>query len=172
MSVDGSAGARKPIWPLRQTVSQAKGAARGSTFYGIGSPSAKGTIGYYMKKGQPGPGFMHVPSSRDSRWFKQMTSEQKVRTIFNGKTQTYWKVKSTGVRNEAWDCRVYALAALHGLYAHGVLPPLARAGSAVPGKSSPAVDDEGTPVAAPRTNVERKAQRTPRRRGGGGFFGS
>lgn len=39
---------------------------------------------------------------------------------------------------------------------------IARGGSAVPGKSSPAIDGDGTPVVAPRPQMKRKAQRAPR----------
>jgi len=56
---------------------------------------------------------------RDLDYFRQLTSERPLRRFVKGVAAREWR-KDPGVRNEALDCRVYATAALHGLYASGL----------------------------------------------------
>lgn len=58
-----------------------------------------------------GPGYCHFPSDRETDWFKQITSEKLLTKYIKGYPRREWHLKS-GVRNEALDCRVYALSAL------------------------------------------------------------
>lgn len=75
---------------------------------------------------------MHFPSNRHESWFKQLTAEHRVTiTLPGGKTATYWDKRPGQQRNEALDCRVYALSALHGLRNLRLVANLA-AGAAVP----------------------------------------
>ncbi|MCX5619911.1 phage terminase large subunit family protein [Bombella pollinis] len=57
-----------------------------------------------------GPGYMHVPDTREEEWFNQLTAESLV-TRKGNVNRREW-VKSSKARNEALDCRVYAYAAL------------------------------------------------------------
>jgi len=57
------------------------------------------------------PGYCHFPSDYDRRYFEKLYSEDMVtETDRMGRTRRFWKVKG---RNEALDCRVYALGALY-----------------------------------------------------------
>ncbi len=59
------------------------------------------------------PGFCHFPISEthDEKFFKMLTAEKKVLKFSRGK-RIYVYACPSGKRNEALDCRVYALAAL------------------------------------------------------------
>jgi phage terminase large subunit GpA-like protein len=55
---------------------------------------------------------------RDREYFTQLCSERITVKHTNGFRVPCW-VKSPTARNEAFDCRVYALTALQGVYQHG-----------------------------------------------------
>lgn len=59
---------------------------------------------------EPGPGYCHFPAGRDADWFRQLTVEKLVTRYVKGFPVREWH--KTEERNEALDCRVYALAAL------------------------------------------------------------
>lgn len=66
---------------------------------------------------EPGPGYCHFPDNYpdrfDETYFKQLTSERLVTDKSRvGKAKLVWKI-GEGRRNEALDCRVYALLALN-----------------------------------------------------------
>lgn len=58
-----------------------------------------------------GPGYCHTPSDRQEDWYKQITAEKMVTRYVKGQPVREWH-KPDRARNEALDCRVYALAAL------------------------------------------------------------
>lgn len=58
-----------------------------------------------------GPGYCHTPADRDAEWYKQLTAEKLVTRYVKGQPVREWH-KPDKARNEALDCRVYALAAL------------------------------------------------------------
>lgn len=58
-----------------------------------------------------GPGYCHTPNDRDAEWYKQITAEKLVTRYVKGQPVREWH-KPDRARNEALDCRVYALAAL------------------------------------------------------------
>jgi phage terminase large subunit GpA-like protein len=66
-----------------------------------------------------GAGVSHFPKDREYFWYAGLVSERPVRKYAGGVARMEWIV-DRGVRNEPLDCRVYATAALHGLYAHGL----------------------------------------------------
>ena len=69
---------------------------------------------------RPGPGYCHFPDDRDGSWFDQLTAEKLIIRRRNGRDVFEWrKIRD---RNEALDCRIYALAALRLL-----APDFARA---------------------------------------------
>lgn len=76
----------------------------------IGVDTAKEVIYSRLKQLNAGPGYCHFPMSYDEDYFLQLTAERKVRRYVKGFAKVEWeKVRP---RNEALDCRVYALAAL------------------------------------------------------------
>ena len=59
----------------------------------------------------PGAGYCHFPEGRDEEFFEQITGEKLITRYRKGFPYREWH--KTRERNEALDCRVYALAALH-----------------------------------------------------------
>jgi phage terminase large subunit GpA-like protein len=68
---------------------------------------------------ESGPGYCHFPMIRDAEYFKQLTAEAVVTRFHKGRPIREWKKRDSD-RNEALDCRVYALAALQGLISMGL----------------------------------------------------
>lgn len=58
----------------------------------------------------PGPGYCHFPITRAPEWYEQLTAETLITRMRRGFPVREWH--KTAPRNEALDCRVYALAAL------------------------------------------------------------
>ena len=76
----------------------------------VGSDTAKDLIYGRLKIEEPGPGFMHFPLGYDAEYFAQLTAEKVVVKYTRGfQTRVYVKARA---RNEALDCRIYAVAAL------------------------------------------------------------
>lgn len=131
MGTDGKAGTRKTIWPVGGRMSVKKGGrSAGSVFFGVGGQSAKDRFADQIKVPAPGPGYVHVPTGRPDRWFDQLAAEIKVKVEIGGRTAYYWKKKHEGIRNEALDCRVYAICALEGLRAMGLISALSAPSAA------------------------------------------
>lgn len=80
--------------------------------FSIGTDTAKEMIYSRLKITDPGFGYCHFPSKYDEQYFKQLTAEKCVTRYNKGFAVRKWE-KPSGRRNEALDCRVYALAALH-----------------------------------------------------------
>lgn len=85
---------------------------------GVGTNIAKDAIFAHLKLTKPGEGYCHFPQGYPDEYFKQLTSEKKVRKLKkfdkndpHGRSQ--WTYKKIRPRNEALDCRVYAYAMLH-----------------------------------------------------------
>ncbi len=76
----------------------------------IGVDTAKSSVYARMKIEEPGPGYMHFPFHYDEEYFAQLTAEKIVTRFRHGHPYREW-VK-TRPRNDALDCRVYAMAAL------------------------------------------------------------
>ena len=126
-------GSARPIWPKRPTK-----AAKGKvSLFTIGVDAAKEAIYGRLKVMEPGAGYCHFPMDRDLAYFEQMTAERLRTKYSSGFPRRYWW-KPDGKRNEALDCRVYAYAALHGLFSMGLnlnrradaLPPPMESGKA------------------------------------------
>ena len=77
--------------------------------------AAKEAIYSRLKIETPGPGFCHFPNERDKVYFDQLTSEVRIPDYSGPAPKFVWRKKAAGDRNEAFDCRVYNLAALKGL---------------------------------------------------------
>ncbi len=78
----------------------------------IGTDTAKQMIFARLKIHQPGPGYCHFPADYPEEYFKQLTAERIQTKFVNGHPVRIW-VMPKGRRNEALDCRVYGMAALH-----------------------------------------------------------
>ena len=78
--------------------------------YPVGSDEAKLVVMRRWAIPQPGPGYCHLPLGRDPEWFAQATAEQLRTRYQRGFPVREWF--NTRPRNEAFDCRVYATAAL------------------------------------------------------------
>lgn len=94
---------------------------------------------------------MHFPSNRDETWFRQLTSETRVTRYKDGVPFSKFENPSKA-RNEALDCRVYALSALQLLNINWKK----LAASFLPVESAPTADS--VPV--------KKSNRSPRKSSG------
>ena len=112
------AGQRQPVWPAALPASKHK---QGFKPVVIGVNDAKDTIRARLSKTEPGPGYMHIPASRDIDWLHQLLAERPTIERIAGQLVMKW-VPIPGRANEALDCRVYAYAALQGLKHAGVSP--------------------------------------------------
>lgn len=84
----------------------------GCDLFPIGVDTAKELVYARLQITEPGAGYCHFPISpmHNAEYFAQLTAEKRVPVIKKGFTRYEW-VK-TRARNEALDCRVYALSAL------------------------------------------------------------
>jgi phage terminase large subunit GpA-like protein len=120
--IRGSKIRESPIWPLKS-----RKAAGQYVWFEVGVHAIKDRViprsrllpdtdAAGIVTGYP-PGYCHVPAGRFAEWFEQMRSEVKRGFVLAGRQVLKWvQVRD---RNEALDCRVYAYAALHSLYAAG-----------------------------------------------------
>lgn len=76
----------------------------------VGVDEAKLSVMRRLAVQVPGPGYCHAPIDRDPDWFHQLTAEKLVTRYVKGFPVREWH--KTRPRNEAFDCRVYAYAAL------------------------------------------------------------
>ncbi|MGF1464120.1 MAG: phage terminase large subunit family protein [Maricaulaceae bacterium] len=140
-AVKGRAGGGAPPWPHRPTYSK-----RGrQPIYVIGVDGLKETFVTRLSKTDTGPGACHFPLDRHPEYFRQLTVERPITRYKKGKPVREWHLKP-GERNEAFDCRIYAMAALYGLKAFGVTLP-ARSHGAKP------TEDLEPPALAPSPSV-------------------
>lgn len=109
-AVKGMAGAR-PIWPKRASRSKTN-----NIVFSVGVDTAKDAIYGRLRIAGPGPGYVHFPADDafDDQYFAQLTAERVVTRYRQGRPYRVWEV-TKGVRNEALDTFVYALAALKSL---------------------------------------------------------
>jgi phage terminase large subunit GpA-like protein len=78
----------------------------------VGVETAKDTIAGHLAQGEPGPGYCHFPHYYGGGYFDQLLAERPIIKYVKGHRVRTWQLKRSGMRNEALDCRVYALAAL------------------------------------------------------------
>jgi len=84
----------------------------------IGADTLKEVVFTRLGKVDPGPGYVHIPEGREAAWFAEMTAEKPFTKYSKGRAIREWR-KSASDRNEAFDCRVYAAAALESLKSSG-----------------------------------------------------
>lgn len=110
-------GASRPglaAWPHRPSASK----HGKKPMYIIGADTLKEIVFARLAKPEVGPGYVHIPQGRESAWFGEMTAEKPFTKYSKGRAIREWRKKS-GDRNEAFDCRVYAAAALESLKSSG-----------------------------------------------------
>jgi len=115
--IKGVPGFGKPIVEKMQRKQSGKN-ARKVDLFNVAVDEAKQIVMRRLSNDVPGPGYCHIPASRDAEgglsldeWCKQITVEKLVTHYVKGQPVRTWH-KPDKARNEALDCRVYALAAL------------------------------------------------------------
>jgi phage terminase large subunit GpA-like protein len=88
----------------------------------IGVDGIKADIMSWLKLGKPGDGYCHFPKDPkddeipikgyDAVYFDMLTAEKRIPEINKRGYKVYVWQKAAGARNESFDCRVYARAAL------------------------------------------------------------
>lgn len=104
-----------PIWPASSKEMKHQKFRLGWKPVMLGVNTAKESVRQRLLIDAPGPGFCHFPVSRPEGWFEQLTSEDLVVQKVMGVKIRKWLLRK-GLANEGLDCRVYAYAALQGLY--------------------------------------------------------
>lgn len=170
--IKGVGGWGRPIVAAPQRKQSGKKARKIDLFL-VGTDEAKLTVMRRLAVERPGPGHCHIPKTRGADWYQQLTAEKLVTRYVKGFPVREWH--QTRPRNEALDCRVYALAALKianpsfkraAERLHADHPEDARA--MVPKIIKPApreeIPQEETPTAVAET--ARQKRQAPRKRGG------
>jgi phage terminase large subunit GpA-like protein len=114
-AIKGASEAGKPIWPRKPTRTNVGKVA----LFLVGTHAAKDLAAARLRISSHGPGFCHFPDDRDESYFAQLTSEKVVRHYHKGKERREWIKTKDHARNEAWDCRIYAICAFAGLVSMG-----------------------------------------------------
>ncbi|WGL97920.1 phage terminase large subunit family protein [Arsenophonus sp. aPb] len=109
-------GKRSPIWPNKRPTPKNRSQFKPII---IGVNSAKDSIRSRLHIAESGPGYMHFPVDRDMGYFSQLTAERLIMKEAAGQRYSVWELPA-GKANEALDCRVYAYAALAGLFHLGL----------------------------------------------------
>jgi phage terminase large subunit GpA-like protein len=80
----------------------------------VGVDEAKAILYSRLRLKEPGPGYTHFPidEAHGEEYFAQLTAERRQMRYQKGFPKPEW-VLPPGQRNEALDCRVYAMAALY-----------------------------------------------------------
>jgi len=138
-AIKGRGGPGVPPWPKRPPKPRAASLA---PVHMVGVDSLKHGLLSRLRIDDGGGGSCRWPADRDYFWFQGIVAERPVRRWTKGVARIEW-VPDPGVRNEPLDCRVYATAALHGLYAAGLsLADLVAKADAAPLKTDSAPADE------------------------------
>lgn len=108
----GGDGRSYPVWPKNPS----RAGKIQIPFYNVGVDAAKNVVFQRLLIKSPGAGFCHFPHDREEEWFKQLTAERRVKKWKGTRQILVWD-NPKKARNEAFDNRVYAYAALCGLQA-------------------------------------------------------
>jgi phage terminase large subunit GpA-like protein len=139
-AIKGIGGEGKPLVgrPTKNNIGKVR-------LFPIGVDTAKELIYSRLKIADAGPGYCHFRDTYDDEYFKQLTAEQLVTRFNKGYRKREWK--KIRPRNEALDCRVYALAAytLLNVRINTVADRLAKAEPAQEEKVAPKAQRRATP---------------------------
>jgi phage terminase large subunit GpA-like protein len=109
-AIKGRGGPGIPIWPKKAT----RNVAKKTDVFILGVDQAKSVVqARLMIAGAWAPGYCHFRSADayDSAYFDGLTVEKAITKYKFGRPYKVWECPP-GKRNEPWDCRVYAYAAL------------------------------------------------------------
>lgn len=113
LAIKGAAGMGRPI--ISAPSNKRTGTERRPVpLYTVGVDTAKELLYARLLKTEPGPGYCHFPNQEppyNEVYFQQLTAEKMVTKTAHGIPRPVWELPS-GKRNEALDCRVYAMAAI------------------------------------------------------------
>lgn len=144
----------------------------------VGTDAAKDALQAYLRVTRPGPKYCHFPLERDPDYFAQLTAEKRTKgRDRRGREVVQWTCPD-GRRNEALDCRVLALAALHSLLMSGLRldapashgPVHGPAGAPLPASAPPAPAAPPPPAFTPARPARPARQPSGGREGD--WFGS
>lgn len=152
--------------------------ARKFDLFLVGVDEAKLIVMRRLAKEAPGPGHCHFPADREAEWFKQITAEKLILRYVKGQPIREWH-KPDKARNEALDCRTYALAALKIMrpsmrrfaarlgVEHRPLPGEPKPKHAAPAPAETPHEDAPPPKAQTAKKKIRQSSALKRRSGGG-----
>lgn len=158
-AIKGVGGEGKP-----QVGKPSKNNRQSVRLFPVGVDGIKELVYSRLKIREPGPGYCHFPEGRGDEYFLQLTAEKMVTRFKKGYKRREWV--QTRPRNEALDCRVYAIAALAIMNLN--LNSLANRFA----KAAQSEDDEPEIKAEVAEKVSRPSQRPMRRPGSGNFVNS
>jgi phage terminase large subunit GpA-like protein len=109
-AIKGRAGKEIPLAgsPSKQKIGET---GRTISMYTVGTDTAKHEIFAHLAVAEQGPGYMHFPHHYKHGYFDMLTAERAVRRKEKGRGVLKFEMRPGHVRNEALDCRVYAMAA-------------------------------------------------------------
>lgn len=108
-AVKGVGGWGRPVVTSPSRKRSGRG-ARPVDLFTVGVDESKVIVQRRLQILEPGPGYCHFPHDRDPEYFAQLGAETLRTKMIRGFAVREWH--QTRARNEAFDCRVYALAAL------------------------------------------------------------
>lgn len=164
-AIKGVGGWGRPIVsaPSRKRSGQR---ARPVDLFTVGTDEAKMVVQRRLAIIPPAPGACHFPDDRDPEYFAQLTAERLRTRLIKGFAARDWH--KTRERNEALDCRVYALAALKILNPNikRALDRLTTAADADAPAEGTAAADEPRQAPAPKVRRRGKPPEEPAATGG------
>lgn len=144
--------------------------------YIVGVDTAKERLYQQLQLKEAGPGYCHFPADRDDpAYYEQLTAERYTIKYKFGRPKKVW-ILPPNRRNEALDCRVYAMAARHSFQLD-----LDKRAETLKHKAAKLEKDDGpidehTPVSTTQRLVNERAinntskRRVRQRRPGGGYI--
>jgi phage terminase large subunit GpA-like protein len=161
-AIKGIPGAR-PAWPRKAS----RGGKKRLDVWPIGVDTIKDVVAGRLKRVlQPGPGFLHLDATADDVAVEQLASEVQVYAVVKGRKVRVWRPRRSGVRNEQFDCLVYAYAAMVGRGGQELVDRRTSAEVAAPQQELTVA--EATP---PEQQTQNRRTRQPPPRRGGGWMG-
>ena len=104
-AIKGVGGEAKPLVGRPSTNNNMK-----CKLFPIGVDTAKEIVYSRLRIKEKGAGYCHFPLDRNDEYFRMLTAEEIVTRFHKGFRKREWR--KTRARNEALDCRVYAIAAV------------------------------------------------------------
>ena len=155
-AIKGRAGWGMPIVQSPQRKQSGKDKRKVDLFI-VGVDEAKLTVMRRLDLEKKGPGYCHFPHDRESEWYRQLTAEKLIIRYVKGQPIREWH-KPDRARNEALDCRVYALAALKIMQ-----PNLKRVAErvSIDVSDQPVIENKENTESKPKTVVKRKVVKKP-----------